>query len=69
MLTHLIAVIALSVLCGAWVLFQCWLKRVDPDAHGVEDASGCRGDCQRNDGAEPRGRQVNVPFRSGNRRN
>jgi hypothetical protein len=50
MLNHLIAVFALAALCAAWVLFQLWLKRVDPDARGVEDATGCSGNCRRGRG-------------------
>ena len=46
MLNHLIAVLALAALCAAWVLFQSWLKRVDPGARGVEDATGCSGNCR-----------------------
>ena len=50
MLKHLIAIIALAALCAGWVLFQRWLKRTDPDARGVEDASGCSGNCRRSPG-------------------
>jgi hypothetical protein len=63
MLTHLIAVIALAALCGAWVLFQRWLKRVDPDARGVEDDSGCSGNCRRDRNAAPMGRAVQLAGR------
>ncbi|MET0023198.1 MAG: hypothetical protein ABW085_02965 [Sedimenticola sp.] len=29
--THIFALIGLSLLCGAWVLFQRWLAKQDPD--------------------------------------
>jgi len=59
MLNHLIAVFALAALCAAWVLFQRWLKRVDPNARGVEDATGCSGNCRR--GRDQRSRVIPRP--------
>jgi len=45
MLTHLFAVLGLSALCAAWVLFQLWLQRVDPRADEAgRSCSGC-GNC------------------------
>ena len=38
---ELAAVIGLGLLCGAWVLFQRWIARADPEAPGVE--GGCCG--------------------------
>ena len=38
---HLWAIFALVVLCAAWVLFQRWLERVDPDSRKLE--IGCGG--------------------------
>lgn len=29
---HLIAILGLALLCGAWMVFQLWLKKKDPDA-------------------------------------
>ncbi len=44
---HLIAVLALSLLCAAWVLFQRWLTKADPEARRVEDGATCHGTCKR----------------------
>ncbi len=52
MLKHLIAIFALAALCASWVLFQRWLKRTDPNGRGVEDASGCSGNCRRPPGPD-----------------
>jgi len=42
MLTHLFAIIGLMALCAFWVLFQLWLKRVDPDQRDSnERCMGC----------------------------
>ena len=41
MWNHLLAILGLAALCAAWVLFQLWLKRADPDP-GDSDA-GCMG--------------------------
>ena len=30
MLTHFLAILGLVTLCAGWVLFQEWLKRIDP---------------------------------------
>ncbi len=40
MLGHLIAIAALALLCGAWVLVQRWIARRDPQALGVEGRCG-----------------------------
>lgn len=45
MLTHLLAMVALSFLCGAWVLVQRAVARHDPEAPTVEDRCGSRGGC------------------------
>jgi hypothetical protein len=44
---HVLAILALVVLCGAWVLFQRWLGRVDPDGQTIEDRCGGCGSCTR----------------------
>ena len=51
MLTHLIAILGLAALCGAWVLFQRWLKHADPDGRHIESGCGCggAGHCQTSD--------------------
>ena len=41
MLTHLFAILGLVALCAAWVLFQLWLKRVDPEQ--CDSNKGCMG--------------------------
>ena len=41
---HVIAILALAALCAAWVLFQRWLRRLDP--HGRDLEAGC-GSCGR----------------------
>ncbi|MBK1723971.1 hypothetical protein [Thiocystis violacea] len=47
MLKHLIAILGLALLCGAWVGFQRWLKRVDPDGRHIESGcGGCGGHCK-----------------------
>ncbi|MGB5833487.1 MAG: hypothetical protein WBG92_16030 [Thiohalocapsa sp.] len=61
MLQYLIAILALAALCSGWVLFQHWLKQADPDARGIEDASGCRGHCGREGKAGPVARRVRFP--------
>ncbi|NEX21634.1 hypothetical protein G3480_15170 [Thiorhodococcus mannitoliphagus] len=44
MLRHLIAIVGLALLCGAWVAFQGWLRRVDPNGRHIESgAGGCGG--------------------------
>lgn len=40
---HLLALIGLTLLCAAWIQFQLWLKRVDPDKGDYQP--GC-GACQ-----------------------
>ena len=35
MLTHIFALLGLSLLCALWVLFQRWLVRQDPDKKEV----------------------------------
>jgi hypothetical protein len=44
-MNHALAVIGLGALLGAWVLFQRWIARHDPDAPGVEGRKGCAGSC------------------------
>jgi hypothetical protein len=45
---HLGSILALAGLCAAWVIFQQWLARIDPDGRRIEDAGsqGC-GSCSR----------------------
>jgi hypothetical protein len=43
MLTHLIAILSLAVLCGAWVAFQRWLHKLDPELPGLDRS--CSGGC------------------------
>jgi hypothetical protein len=43
MIGHLVAVVALGALCGAWVALQRWVGRLDPEAPGVEGTGGCGG--------------------------
>ncbi len=41
---YLIAIAGLAALCGAWVLFQQWLARVDPEQGDCEmGRCGCGG--------------------------
>ena len=48
MLTHLLSIIGLVALCAAWVSFQLWLKRRDPDHCGLEaGCGGCGGRCEK----------------------
>jgi hypothetical protein len=47
MLSYILALIALPLLCVFWILFQSWLKKVDPDYKGYK--SGCGG-CSRSCG-------------------
>ena len=41
MLGHVLAVLGLALLCGAWVLVQRWVSRHDPGAPTVENGGGC----------------------------
>ena len=41
MATHVLAVIGLGLLCGAWVLIQQFFARHDPEAPGVEKCHTC----------------------------
>lgn len=44
MLDYLIPLIGLSLLCAGWVVFQLWLKRVDPDRNNYQPGcGGCKG--------------------------
>ena len=43
MWTHLFAILGLSLLCAAWVLFQQWLKRQGPHQGDFEER--CKGGC------------------------
>lgn len=48
---HLVAVLALALLCGGWVLVQAWVARLDPEQPGVEGSrcgrtgGVCSGEC------------------------
>ena len=39
---ELLAILSLGILCGAWVVFQRWLARVDPD---LAQQGSCCGGC------------------------
>ena len=47
-MTHLLAILGLAALCAGWVLFQQWLKRMDPEKEdyrpgcGACGSSGCK---------------------------
>ncbi|MEW6742975.1 MAG: hypothetical protein AB1486_09460 [Planctomycetota bacterium] len=43
MLKHLLAIVALGVLCGAWFAVQRWVKKHDPEQPGVEGQTHCGG--------------------------
>ena len=58
MLGYLLSIGGLIALCAAWVLFQLWLKRIDPGYRGLQGGCGgcaekreCKRECER----EPRG--------------
>lgn len=42
MIGHLLAIVGLALLCGAWVIVQRWVARHDPEAPTVERRCGCR---------------------------
>ena len=44
MLGYLLAIAGLAALCAAWVLFQLWLQRVDPEYRGMKAGCGGCGD-------------------------
>jgi|GEM_PF-2876323 len=48
---YALAVIALIVLCGAWVLFQQWVAKRMPEAPGIHRrCDGCTADhCEHSD--------------------
>ena len=47
MWSHVIAVAALSVGCGLWVVVQRWISARDANARSVEDACGsCSQSCE-----------------------
>ena len=49
MLRYLLPILGLAALCAGWVLFQLWLKRVDPDAPNPDTrCAGCGGCRSRN---------------------
>jgi hypothetical protein len=39
---HVLAVLGLAGLCGAWVLLQAAVRRADPGQPGVEGCKSCR---------------------------
>ena len=44
---YLWSILALAALCAAWVLFQLWLERQDPDDVQIKRAcGGCAHDCR-----------------------
>ena len=49
MLTHAIAILGFALACAAYVMFQLWAKKVDPDMVGDEKRlTGC-GFCEHDD--------------------
>jgi len=45
---YLLAILGLAVLCGAWVAFQLWLRKSDPEGVSLESRCGhCDGGCSR----------------------
>ncbi len=55
MLTHAIAIVGFALACGAYVMFQMWAKKVDPDMVGDEKRlTGC-GFCDHEDDCEEEG--------------
>jgi len=43
-MTHLLALVGLTLLCAAWIAFQLWLKRLDPDKGDFHPGCGaCQG--------------------------
>ena len=42
-MTHILALVGITLLCAAWIKFQLWMKRIDPDKEGFRP--GC-GACQ-----------------------
>ena len=48
MLNHLLAILGLTVLTALWVVFQLWLKKVDPQRS--DRCIGCGSGCKPNDG-------------------
>ena len=43
---HLLAILALGVLCGSWVLFQRWIAARDPSLPGIRrSCTGCTSEC------------------------
>jgi len=50
MLRHIIAIVALAALCGAWVLVQRWIGRRDPEIGlRIERRKGGCGSCSSDD--------------------
>ena len=50
MLTHLFAILGLVALCAGWVLFQEWMKRIDPEKREYRPgcgACGNKGSCKK----------------------
>lgn len=46
MLEYLFGILGLVALCAGWVLFQEWLKRVDPEKGGFKAGCGGCGSCR-----------------------
>lgn len=40
---HLLAILGLGLLCGAWVWFQMWIQQTAPGTRSIESNSGCGG--------------------------
>jgi len=52
MWTHLLSILGLAALCAAWVMFQLWLKRQDPE---LEKRCHNCGSCHRDPDEGPDG--------------
>jgi hypothetical protein len=67
MWSHLIAIVGLSVVCGAWVALQRWIARRAPEVRGPEDSGGCgscscgRGECEKEGADDDAGATPPIP--------
>ena len=53
MWTYVLPILALVALCAVWVLFQLWLKRLDPDSADMEiRCGGCTNQCEKKEGSK-----------------
>ncbi len=58
-MVYFLSLIALPLLCVAWVLFQAWLARQDPKYQGYQ--AGCGG-CSRSCGESSHGSETKAQF-------